>query len=218
MSISYSMTARDIITNAILDRLQGIGLTVKAKEVEYAQGELNRMLKTWASRGLTLWTDENGTAEITAGSPDVALVPRPLEVFSVSLSVSATYARPLARWEKGDYTVLPNKQTVGEPSIYTPVYAASGVSIRVWPVPATDRAIAYSYSRVIEDVTELSDPIDVPQAWLDTVQKCLAARLDRFGGDPNHVIMLKQEAARLEQRMFDYDRPSSYTIVSDCYG
>lgn len=217
MTIAFSMTARDIITNAILDRLQGIGLTVKAKEVEYAQGELNRMLKMWAARGMTLWTDQDGTATVTAGDAVVTLSPRPIDVSDVSLLVSAGYERPMTRWEKGEYSSLPNKAQVGEPLIYTPVYAVDGMSIKVWPVPSADRTILYSYSRVIEDVTELAAPIDVPQTWLDAVQKCLAARLDRFGGDPNHVIMLKQDAARLEQQMFDYDRPASYTIVSDYY-
>lgn len=217
MTIAFSMTARDLITNAILDRLQGIGLTVKAKEVEYAQGELNRMLKMWAARGLTLWTDEDGTATVTAGDAVVALTPRPIDVNDVSLLVSAGYERPMTRWEKGEYSSLPNKAQAGDPLIYTPVYAVDGMSIKVWPVPTADRTILYSYSRVIEDVTELSDSIDVPQAWLDAVQKCLAARLDRFGGDPTHIIMLKQDAARLEQQMFDYDRPASYQIGSDYY-
>ena len=217
MTITYSMTARDLITNAILDRIQGIGLTVKAKEVDYAQGELNRMLKTWGARGLTLWTDETGTATITAGDADVALSPRPLEVYDVRLQTSATFERPLTRWEKGDYTSLPNKTQVGEPTIYSPVYSASGLALKVWPVPSANRTLSYSYSRVIEDVTELNDPVDAPQMWLEAVQKCLAAKLDRFGGDPNHVLLLKQEAARLEQQMFDYDRPASYQIVSEFY-
>lgn len=216
MTITFSMTARELITKAMQDRkIIGLGVTPKDKEIAYGKQALNLMFKSWAARGLTLWTDEDGAATVAAGNPVVALDPRPIDVNEVNLAVSATYERPLTRWEKGDYATMPNKLQAGEPLIYTPVYTADGMSLKVWPVPTADRTLTYSYSRVIEDVDQLSDPVDVPQMWLEAVAKVLATKLTVFGGDPNHLAMIKGEADVLERQMFDHDRPASYHIGAD---
>lgn len=218
MTITFGMTARDLITKAMWDRgVVALGVEPKAKELRYGLTALNLMLKTWAAKGLTLWTDEDGTATVDAGDPVVVLSPRPIDVNDVSLLVSAGYERPMTRWEKGEYSSLPNKAQAGDPLIYTPVYVADGMSLKVWPVPTTDKTLIYSYSRVIADVTELSDPVDVPQMWLETVIKVLSAKLPAFGTDPQTDMLVKAEAAQMEQAMFDHDRPASYQIGSDRY-
>lgn len=220
MSITFSMTARDMAQRAMQDRkVIGLGVDPKGKELDYCIQTLNLMLKSWAARGLTLWTDIDATATVTAGDPVVELTPRPIDVNDVTLLVNAGYERPMTRWEKGEYSTLPNKAQAGDPLIYTPVYTASGMSIRVWPVPTADKTLLYSYSRVIEDVTNPSSPVDVPQMWQEAVVKCLAARLDVFGdgGDPNHLAKIMADAANLERQMFDHDRPASYLIGSDYY-
>lgn len=220
MSITFSMTARDIAQKAMQDRkVIGLGVDPKGKELDYCIQAMNLMFKSWASRGLTLWTDIDATATVEAGNPVVELTPRPIDVNDVSLLVNPGYERQMTRWEKGEYSTLPNKAQVGDPLIYTPVYTAGSMSLRVWPVPNADRTISYSYSRVIEDVTTASDPVDVPQMWQEAVVKCLAARLDAFGdgGDPNHLAKIMADAAALERQMFDHDRPASYQIGSDYY-
>lgn len=216
MTITFSMTARDIVTRAMVDRkVLAMGRDPKGSELAYGIQTLNMMFKTWAAKGLTLWSDEDGTASVTAGSPIVELAPRPIDVHDVSLVLSATHERAMARWEKAEYSNLPNKAQAGDPTIYTPVYTASGMSLKVWPVPAVSRTLSYSYSRVIADVTQATDPVDVPQMWIETVVKMLAAKMDAFGGDPNHVAGLKVEAAMLERDMLDFDRPSAYCLGAD---
>jgi Tfp pilus assembly protein PilV len=215
--IDFAMTARDLVTRAMQDRkVIALGVTPKSKELDYGIQTLNLIFKSWAAKGLTLWADEDGAATVTAGSADVTLTPRPIDVHDVSLVLSATNERQLARWEKSEYSSLPNKASIGNPTIYTPVYTTTGMSIKVWPVPSADMMIAYSYARVIATVTQPSDYVDVPQMWTETVIKILAGKLDTFGGDPQHVANIKAEAAMLERQMFDHDRPASYFIGVDC--
>lgn len=220
MTITFSMTARDIATKAMQERkIIALGVTPKAKEEAYCLQTLNLMFKTWAARGLTLWTEEAGTATVEANNPIVTLAPRPIDVSSVNLLAQPGYERPMTRWEKGEYDTLPNKAQRGQPLIYSPTYKADGMGLRIWPVPVADMTILYTYSRVIQDVVQPADPVDVPQMWLEAVTLCLAAKLNTFGdgGDPGHLAKIIVDAANLEQQMFDHDRPASYLIGSDYY-
>lgn len=215
-----SFSARDIAIKAMQDRkIIGLGVSPKAKEIEYCAATLNHMFQSWAARGVTLWSDQDAVAVTTPGSPLVAIDARAIDINNARLLVSPGYERPLTRWEKGEYDSLPNKAQVGDPLIYSPAYAVGSLQIRLWPVPTAARTILYSYSRSITAVQDLSQPVDVPPMWTETVVKCLAARLDAFGdgGDPAHLAKIMNEAAALERQMLDHDRPASYMIGSDYY-
>ena len=216
MTISYSLTARSVATKAMQDRgIIGIGVDPTGAELAYCVDALNLMLKAWAARGLTLWTEEDGTATTTPASNVVELPVRVIDVSEVRV-LSAGIERQMTRWEKGEYATLPNKAQTGEPLIYSMVYADEPY-LRIWPTPSTARTLYYTYARVIEDIA-VDDPVGVPQMWQETVVKCLAARLDAFGvADGETLGKIASDAARLEQMMFDHDRPASYFIGSDKY-
>ena len=76
--------------------------------------------------------------------------------------------------------------------------------------------INYTAARVIEDVTELTETLDVPQEWLECVIYGLSARICEPLGvttaNPNIVARVQQRADALYDRMRDMDRPSSVTM------
>jgi hypothetical protein len=83
----------------------------------------------------------------------------------------------------------------------------------LWPVPTAETTILYTYARVIEDVTDLNQTLDIPQQWMETVWMNLASRCAAMFGvtrlDPGAVAMVAQRAAVLEQKLMDQDRPAS---------
>lgn len=212
MTITFSMTARDVVIRAMRHRkILAIRQQPAAAELEYGIETLNLILKRLAAKGVSPWIDVDGSVVIPADTVSVALSPRPIDVLEARLSVSPTYQRTLTRWEQGDYATLPNPLQRGDPLIYSLRFAPDGVTMRVWPVPVADRTIAYSYQRVIEDV-DANTALDVPQMWQDAVVRMLAAALDSFGGDPMHIAKLESDAVVAESELLDFDRPSSYFI------
>ena len=216
MTITFSMTGREIVTRAMRHRrVLAIRQQPTGAEFEYGIETLNLILKRLAAKGVSPWIDVDGTATITANDPTVVLSPRPIDVLEARLSVSATFNRPLTRWEQAEYATLPNPAQVGEPVLYSLRFTATDVTMRVWPVPNANRTIYYSYQRVIEDV-DGNTALDLPQVWSDAIVKMLASELDVFGGDPMHIAKLAGDAANAERELLDFDRPAAYTMDYQC--
>lgn len=213
MAITFSQTARDVVTGAMRDlgiiRVSG---TPKASEMAYGIEQLNLMLKGLAVEGLSPWTDMEATAVVPATTSTVTLTPRPVDVSEVRLQETG-YQRPLARWEAGEYDLLPNKAQAGVPLAYQVIHTVSDVQLRLWPVPSVETTLAYSYQRVIEDVGE-STVLDVPQVWGEAIRAMLKPRLTAFGPISQDVTI---RAEMLKRQMIDFDRPASYHIEPDFY-
>jgi hypothetical protein len=213
LTITFSMTARDLVTRAMQNRrCLALGRTPSATELAYGIERLNLILKPLARYEGTQWAADEATATITAGNRDVTLTPRPGSVISVGLSLSATNERPLSRWEIGQYDLLPNKEAVGDPTAYVVRETSTGVSLRFWPVPSVSRTIKYRYVRVPDDV-EASSALDVPQDWLQDIENVLADDLTAFA---NHNPDVPAKAAISRRLMQDRARPASYFLESDC--
>lgn len=214
MTIAFTMTGLDLVTAAMQSRrVLALGRTPTAAESAYGIKTLNQMLKTLAGDGVGPWADEAGTATITANVAEVALSPRPADILSVSLALSATNNRPLYRWEPDQYAELPNPTSSGSPTIYTLRQTVSATYLRVWPVPTADTTINYRYVRVLEDVTA-DAAIDAPQDWLGDIEAMLAIRLTAFANNNPDLPTL---AVIAERRIYDKARPDSYTFEADCY-
>lgn len=211
MTITFSQTARDVVTLAYEDRAIARRDKVTAHELQYGLDKLNLILKHLAAAGDLPWTDAETTATIPAGTSTVTLNPRPTGVFEARLQVTATYQRPLTRWSNGEYDEIPNKAQPGEPLAYEILETPTAMQMRVWPVPSTAATVVYSYQRVIEDVAA-NTPLNVPQRWLMAIGKVLQAELTRFGPVPDKI---ENAAAQAMRQMLDYDRPESYMIEAD---
>lgn len=219
MTITFSLTARDLVATAMEDRkILALGRDPTSKELAYGVKKLNLILKDLASKGVTPWRDEDGTAVFGVGVSSVTLSPRPVDVLDAYRALSGGQRRPMARWEQEEYSTLPNPAQSGTPIVFNIKSTPTTVLMRIWPVPTEITTIGYSYSRVIEDVTQPSDPLDIPQMWLEGMGKMLAAKLDAFGdgGDPMHLAKIMGEAAEFRRELLDHDRPASYTMERSC--
>lgn len=215
-TIDYSMTGRDAVVGAMRELgILASGADPTAAELTDGLDCLNQMLKSWGAMGVTPWRNTDGTATITGASPSVALSPRPIDVLEVRAVIGGVDVS-LRRWGHGEYNLIKSKATVGSPSLYALIETPSTVTLYVYPVPAADTSLKYSYARIINDVDDPSDVVDVPQQWYETVKLCLAARLPTVFGttrvDPAAVESIMARAEQLQKNMLEHDRPASYKI------
>lgn len=212
--ITGTMTARDICTAAARDLgVYSAGEVLSAADGEDMMLRLTWMLKSWQADGYNLWRVAEGEADYLAGDRTVTLDPICMDVLEARFVQSSTFERPLQRWELGEYQRLPNKDQPGYPTAYYLNKQVDSITMSLWPVPSANATIRYTYARVIEDITDLNQTLDIPQQWMETVWTNLAARCVTMFGvtrlDPNVVRLTVQRANILEQKLMDSDRPAS---------
>lgn len=206
-TINSTMTARAIVTRA-LKLLGAIGgaQTLSADDGADGLEGLNIMLKSMQADGVNLWRESEVTMTVLAGVQATLITPRVVDIQSARLNYG--YERTLNRWERGEYDQIPNKASLGIPSCYFLDERRNETYLRLWPIQSVDMEIIYTSARVIEDVTDLDQEIDVPQMWLECICYNLAVRLyPLFGGE--RIDVVGQEAARLYDMMRNHDRPAS---------
>ncbi len=211
-TISTLSTARDLIAGS----LQLIGVSdnhVDADSYALAFQHLQWMLKTMQADGLNMWRIGEQTVTWTAGNQSQTLDPNVIDIQDARVVISSTFERTLGRFEYGDYVVLPNKAASGAPTIYSFRKQTGSAKVYVWPVPTATTTIHLTTARVIEDVTDLSETLDLPQEWQETIVYNLAQRLlmpfSVNESQPRVAQMVTGMAAALYQKLSDMDRPSS---------
>ncbi len=221
-TISSTMTARQLCQAAAEDLgAYGAGETLTSEDGSAMLLRLNFMLKSWQANGVNLWREAEDSVTFPIDTATVTLDPFVIDVLEARLVDSTTFLRPLQRWEVGEYKSLPNPNQPGWPMAFYLRKFAETVTMTVWPVPQQAMEVRYTYARVIEDVTDLNQTVDVPQQWLETVWKNLAVRCANIFGasrlDPGALQLLTTQAEALEQAMLDSDRPAS-VFMGNVYG
>ena len=124
MSITFSQTARDVVTGAMRDLgIIPLSENPDAAELDYGVDQLNLMLKGLAAEGLTPWTDSEATAVVLAGTNTVTLDPRPVEVSDAR--VVDSFERYMQRWTGGK--VCKDCWDPRPEDTYPPVVGAEGL-------------------------------------------------------------------------------------------
>lgn len=211
-TISATLVARQIVTRAMQKLvIVALGETPTSDEMTDGVTELGLMLKSWQT-DVNLWREEELT--LTATTPETTLDPRCIDVIEARLATP--YERPLARWEWGHYLTIPTKAQVGSPSCYTVRKQRDSLTLLLWPAPSVSRpaSIIYTAARVIEDVTDPEQTIDVPQEWLEAIVLQLAGRLAPSYGESamSAYAGFAPRAELLLTQMRDLDRPASYSM------
>jgi hypothetical protein len=222
-TISSTMTAAEVITAALQELgVLSAGENPTGEETILGLRSLNWMLKTWSAKGANLWRQDAMTITVPAASATIALDPEVFDIASLRVFTAPNQERWMLRYERAEYMLLPNKATPGNPTIFYLEKQRDGMALFVWPVPRAATTLKADIVRRIEDVTDASQTLDVPQEWLETVYVCLAARLcQSFGAtrtDPTTAQVINARAAELEGILLDNDRPSSVFMGSGVAG
>lgn len=212
-------TARQIITDALVEiGVVGLGQDPDANDLEIGRRRLNWLLKDWQNQGLNLWRDDEITIPWPAYTVEGDLDQQYTDLVTLSVARSATNNQQVTRYEADDYARLPNPlQTGSYPLAYNLYRGVDALRLRLWPVPDQDVTLYASGNRVIYDVTDINENVDVPQQYTRTLMLCLArALVPVFGkaSDPNAALTVA-EAEKAWRYMLADDRPASYFLGAD---
>jgi hypothetical protein len=165
-TISSTMQASEIVAAAMQELgVLSAGEAPDGEELELGLRSLNWMLKSWQAKGYNLWRETNGTVTLAPGENYGQLDPNIRDVTSARAIVGTGYERQMFRWGREQYQQLPNKLTPGSPTIYYPEKHRDSIWLYVWPVPTDETILVLDYVRVIEDVTDGAQTVDLPPAW-----------------------------------------------------
>lgn len=218
-SISGTLTVREVVQTSLeLIGAQAIGDDVDPNIAVLAIRHLNWMLKTWQADGLNQWRVEEVSITWPPFIATVTLDTNYLDFLNGRSRVGG-FDQTMEQISISDYADITNKaSTSSRPLQYRVRKTTTTLEIALWPVPSVETIILGDGVRVIEDVTDLAQTIDIPQEWLETVFVCLAARLARplriHVSDPGLAAAVQQDAQSAYARLRSFDQETSSLFLA----
>jgi hypothetical protein len=214
-TVALNLTAREVVTFALRKiRVCSVAETPAAEDAEHARLELSLLLKTLALEAPHLWRQTFGTVTPLT-FPSFLLSPRPITVVEARFRDIHGRDLPMVEMTRQEYVDLPQKTSTGTPTSYYVDQQRDATTLYIWPMmaAATTEAIHYTYQRIIEDVSDLNEDLDIPQEHLELVGYELADRLlDTYGKDMPRVTA---RAAYLRGLARDHDRETVVRIIPE---
>lgn len=181
---NYAMSNADILVQAY----SRIGIRRASLLAEYLSDgyrELNLALVKFGNMQPNLWTSEQQTIALTAGTSTYTMDAKNIQILSCFIrttSGSDTTDRLIFPISQFEYASYPNKSSQGFPSVFwfdrqiTP-------QITFWLVP--DATLAYTaYLQVVSQVQDANlqsgETPNLPYRWLDAITADLSYRLARI--------------------------------------
>ena len=175
---AFNLDLSDILEEAY--EMAGLELR-SGYDYRTARRSLDLMFLEWQNKGLNLWTVQEGTQTLTAGTGRYALAGDQLDVIEASLRTDDGDADKqsdltMSRISISQYSHLTNKLTQGRPIQYWIEKDPGAIALNVWPVPddAETYKINYYYIQRVEDSgSPASNNVDIPARFMP----CMAAGL-----------------------------------------
>ena len=210
MATSGTKTFQLTIADTIEEAYELAGLELRTGyDAEAARRSLNIMFADWANRGVNLWTIEQVTTSLTAGTNSYTLNSFDIDIVSAvirQVDNSTTTDLQLTRIGRTEYLNIPDKASTGRPTQFfldrqtTPV-------VKLWPTPdsvATYSLIANTIQR-IDDVTASAQDPEVPSRFIPCMASGLAYYIS-LKKNPERVGLLKQQYEQDFKLAADEDR------------
>ena len=210
MATSGTKTFQLTIADTIEEAYELAGLELRTGyDAEAARRSLNIMFADWANRGVNLWTIEQVTTSLTAGTNSYTLNSFDIDIVSAvirQVDNSTTTDLQLTRIGRTEYLNIPDKASTGRPTQFfldrqtTPV-------VKLWPTPdnvATYSLIANTIQR-IDDVTAAAQDPEVPSRFIPCMASGLAYYI-ALKKNPERVGLLKQQYEQDFKLAADEDR------------
>lgn len=169
-------------------------------DLRTARRSLNLMFAEWASRGLNMWTFEQGTINLVPGTATYDL---PVDTVDLMEHVIRTGAGNVAtqadltltRISVSTYATLPNKLTQARP-IQIWVERLDQPRVTLWPVPDNSQPYQLVYWRLrrIQDAGDGVNTMDMPFRFIPCMVAGLAYHLSmKIPGAVERMPMLKTQ-------------------------
>tara|TARA_R100000458_G_C8259431_1_gene235093 strand:- start:798 stop:1496 length:699 start_codon:yes stop_codon:yes gene_type:complete len=180
-----------------------------------AKRALNLVFLEWQNKGLNLWTIEQGTTTMTAGTNSYTADSSALDIVDVFVRTDAgdtnkQFDQRLNRISRTEYNHQANKLVQAKPTQFYVDKDNDAVKIVVWSVPdaADTYTLVYDYVKKIEDVgTIASNNADVPTRYLPCLTYALAYNIACKSPEAqNRIPMIRQRYDELWKDVSDADR------------
>lgn len=230
-SVDFSQTASSLIEDA--RRKLGVHADeepLEAHELTTGLRTLNRMLKEWQADGVSISYITEGSLSLVAADKDYTFgsggdfTTVPFEIESIRYRNSSGIDRPLFELSHDEYYELPNKTSSGEPNQWYYDRQRNGGTLYVWPVPSlSSGTLQFTYRRIVNDMDDTTNDLDLPQEWLDAVVYNLARKMmPEYGGagTPEGQLVIS-EAMRCYDMVKGFDTgvgKGSISIMPDYMG
>ena len=210
MSTSGTATFNLSFTDIAEESFERCGSELRSGyDLKTARRSLNIMLIAWASRGINLWTVEQGSIPLVAGTATYNLPLDTVDLLDHVVRTGSTTTQVdinISRISVSTYANIPNKNATGRPlQVYidrqsgatgpTPTSTVAYPTITVWPVP-DNATYTFQYWRLrrIQDAGTGVNTQDVPYRFLPALVAGLAYYLSmKLPEAMPRIPMLKED-------------------------
>ena len=190
-----------------------------------AKRALNLVFLEWQNKGLNLWTVEQGSATLTAGTSSYTIDASALDVVDAFIrtnvgDTSSQFDQRLNRISRTEYNHQSNKLTQSKPTQFYVDKDNDSVKIVLWSTPDSQETytLIYDYVKKIEDVGIVaSNEADVPTRYLPCLTYALAYNIACKSPEAQQrVPMIRQRYMELWEEVSEADREkASIRFVPD---
>ena len=184
-------------------------------DMRTARRSLNLMFLEWANRGLNLWTIEQRSLALVAGTAQYNLPADTVNILSAVVRTGSGASQQditLDRISQNEYLHTPDKLTQARPSQYF-LQRTSTPVLFIYPAPDSTETYTFQYYAVrrIQDVGDFTNTADAVFRFLPALVAGLAYHL-ALKKSPDRITVLKQlyEEEFLRAAMEDRDTASVY--------
>ena len=182
-------------------------------DLRTARRSLNLMFADWANRGINMWTFEQGSIPLVAGTATYDLPTDTVDLLEHVIRTGAGSASTQAdltitRISVSTYATIPNKLQQARP-IQVWIERLNTPRITVWPVPDNSQPYTFVYWRLkrIQNAGEGVNTMDMPFRFIPCMVAGLAYYLSlKVPGGTERLGILKQQYDEAWQNAADEDR------------
>ena len=169
-------------------------------DLRTARRSLNLMFAEWASRGLNMWTFEQGTINLVPGQATYNLPTDTVDLLEHVIrtgagNVATQADLTITRISVSTYATIPNKLTQARP-IQIWVERLDQPRVTVWPVPDNSQTYQLVYWRLrrIQDAGDGVNTMDMPFRFIPCMVAGLAYHLAmKIPGATERLNVLKSQ-------------------------
>ena len=189
------------LTEIVEEAFERVGSELRTGyDLKTARRSLNLMFADWANRGVNMWTFEQGSINLVAGTATYNLPTDTVDLLEHVIRTGAGSASTQAdltitRISVSTYATIPNKLQQARP-IQVWIERLDTPRITVWPIPDNSQPYVFVYWRMrrIQDAGNGVNTMDMPFRFIPCMVAGLAYYLAlKVPGGAERLPILKQQ-------------------------
>ena len=202
------------LTELVEEAFERVGSELRTGyDLKTARRSLNLMFADWANRGINMWTFEQGSINLVAGTATYNLPTDTVDLLEHVIRTGAGSASTQAdltitRISVSTYATIPNKLQQARP-IQVWIERLDTPRITVWPIPDNSQPYVFVYWRMrrIQDAGNGINTMDMPFRFIPCMVAGLAYYLAlKVPGGAERLGILKEQYDTAWQLASDEDR------------